>query len=60
MGDMPAMAELINHQTERGRMLHRSWAYLYERVRSVQKRLQDQWRGLKQRVFVQVFNKAVW
>ena len=29
------------------------------RIRSVQKRLQDQWRGLKQRVFVQIFNKAV-
>ncbi|MCK4851027.1 MAG: N-acetyltransferase [Phycisphaerae bacterium] len=34
MGDIPAMAELINHHAERGRMLHRSPAYLYERVRN--------------------------
>ena len=32
MGDIPAMAELINYHAERGRMLHRSLAYLYERV----------------------------
>ncbi len=34
MGDIPAMAELINYHAERGRMLHRSRAYLYERVRN--------------------------
>ncbi len=34
MGDVPAMAELINYHAERGRMLHRSAAYLYERVRN--------------------------
>ena len=34
MGDVPAMAELINYHAERGRMLHRSPAYLYERVRN--------------------------
>ncbi len=34
MGDIPAMAELINYHAERGRMLHRSPAYLYERVRN--------------------------
>ena len=32
MPDVPALAELINHHAERGRMLHRSRAYLYERV----------------------------
>ena len=34
MGDIPAMAELISYHAERGRMLHRSPAYLYERVRN--------------------------
>ena len=34
MGDIPVMAELINYHAERGRMLHRSPAYLYERVRN--------------------------
>ena len=34
MGDIRAMAELINYHAERGRMLHRSPAYLYERVRN--------------------------
>ncbi len=34
MGDIPAMAELITYHAERGRMLHRSLAYLYERVRN--------------------------
>lgn len=34
MGDIPAMAQLINYHAERGRMLHRSLAYLYERVRN--------------------------
>ena len=32
MSDIPAMAELINYHAERGRMLHRSRAYLYEHV----------------------------
>jgi len=34
MSDVPAMAELITYHAERGRMLHRSRAYLYERVRN--------------------------
>ena len=34
MGDIAAMAELINYHAERGCMLHRSLAYLYERVRN--------------------------
>ena len=34
MGDIPAMSELINRHAELGRMLHRSVAYLYERVRN--------------------------
>ena len=34
MGDISAMADLINYHAERGRMLHRSAAYLYERVRN--------------------------
>ena len=32
--DVPAMAELINYHAQRGDMLHRSLAYLYERVRN--------------------------
>ena len=32
MGDIAAMADLINYHAERGRMLHRSQSYLYERV----------------------------
>ena len=34
MSDVPALAELINYHAERGRMLHRSVAYLYEHVRN--------------------------
>ena len=34
MGDIRTMAELIKYHAERGRMLHRSPAYLYERVRN--------------------------
>ena len=34
MGDIQAIAELINYHAERGRMLHRSPAYLYERVQN--------------------------
>ena len=34
MGDIPAMTELITYHAERGRMLHRSLAYLYERGRN--------------------------
>ena len=34
MGDIPSMAELINYHAEQGRMLHRSRACLYERVRN--------------------------
>lgn len=34
MSDVPALAELINYHAERGQMLHRSAAYLYERVRN--------------------------
>jgi len=34
MSDVPALADLINYHAERGRMLHRSKAYLYERVRN--------------------------
>ncbi|NIA06556.1 MAG: N-acetyltransferase [Actinobacteria bacterium] len=32
--DVPAMADLINYHAQRGDMLHRSMAYLYERVRN--------------------------
>ena len=34
MSDVPAMAELINYHAQRGDMLHRSMAYLYERIRN--------------------------
>ena len=34
MGDIPEIADLINYHAERGRMLHRSPAYLYEWVRN--------------------------
>lgn len=34
MNDVPALAELINYHAERGRMLHRSVSYLYDRVRN--------------------------
>ena len=34
MPDIPAIADLINSHAEQGRMLHRSAAYLYERVRN--------------------------
>jgi len=34
MPDVPAMADLINYHAQRGDMLHRSMAYLYERVRN--------------------------
>lgn len=34
MSEVAALAELINYHAERGRMLHRSVAYLYERVRN--------------------------
>lgn len=34
MGDIATMGELINRHAELGRMLHRSVAYLYERVRN--------------------------
>ena len=34
MSDVPALADLINYHAQRGEMLHRSIAYLYERVRN--------------------------
>lgn len=34
MPDVPALAELIRYHAQRGQMLHRSLAYLYDRVRN--------------------------